>query len=277
MSAPTASIEVLKKSLEANGLSTSGTKVEMLQRLLHNKGDGRKGGGKAKAEKKMPAITSTTKDPAFEAFKESERTSLIASGITDEAALKEEIDRRWSVLQSLKPAPPKAVTPTSKKMEVVLDAAQLAELNLIYAGPTTDGMHMYIDKPSPAAPAAAAASGKKKKDAASPSKEGDDVVASPPGTAMASAEKAAMKVAFSSKKRKTDEEQEQPDEAEDEDEPDMKWACEITAMRLLKKAKKEHLIPLLEDFGVPTKGSKEELSTLLSEQLHYETDSGDDE
>ena len=62
-----------------------------------------------------------------------------------------------------------------------------------------------------------------------------------------------------------------------EDEPDMKWACEITAMRLLKKAKKEHLIPLLEDFGVPTKGSKEELSTLLSEQLHYETDSGDDE
>ena len=115
------------------------------------------------------------------------------------------------------------------------------------------------------------------KDAASPSKEGDDVVASPPGTAMASAEKAAMKVAFSSKKRKTDEEQEQPDEAEDEDEPDMKWACEITTMRLLKKAKKEHLIPLLEDFGVPTKGSKEELSTLLSEQLHYETDSGDDD
>ena len=48
-------------------------------------------------------------------------------------------------------------------------------------------------------------------------------------------------------------------------------------MRLLKKVKKEHLIPLLEDFGVPTKGSKEELSTLLSEQLHYETDSGDDE
>ena len=88
------------------------------------------------------------------------------------------------------------------------------------------------------------------------------VIASPPRTAMASAEKAAMKVAFSSKKRKTDEEKEQPDEAEDEDEPDMKWACEITAMRLLKKAKKEHLIPLLEDFGVPTKGSKEELSTL---------------
>ena len=208
MSAPTASIEVLKKSLEANGLSTSGTKVEMLQRLLHNKGDGRKGGGKAKTEKKMPAITSITKNPAFEAFAESERTTLIASGITDEAALKEEIDRRWSVLQSLKPAPPKPVAATSRKMEVVLDASQLAELNLIYAGPTTDGQHMYIDKPVAAAPAAAP--GKKKKDAASPSKEGDDVVASPPGTAMASAEKAAMKVAFSSNKRKTDEEQEQP-------------------------------------------------------------------
>ena len=72
-------------------------------------------------------------------------------------------------------------------------------------------------------------------------------------------------------------EKEQPDEAEDEDEPDMKWACEITTMRLIKRAKKAHLIPLLEDFGVPTKGSKEELSTLLSEQLHYETDSGDDD
>ena len=119
------------------------------------------------------------------------------------------------------------------------------------------------------------AMGKKKKDAASPSKEGDHVVASPPGSAMASAEKAAMKVAFSPKKRKIEEQEQEQDE--DEDEPDMKWACEITAMRLLKKAKKEHLIPLLEDFGVPTKGSKEELSTLLSEQLHYETDSGDDE
>ena len=48
-------------------------------------------------------------------------------------------------------------------------------------------------------------------------------------------------------------------------------------MRLLKKAKKEHLIPLLEDFGVPTKGSKEKLSTLLAEQLHYETDSGEED
>ena len=72
---------------------------------------------------------------------------------------------------------------------------------------------------------------------------------------MASAEKAAMKVARSSKKRKSEEEEEEQP-AEDEDEPDMKWACEITAMRLLKKAKKEHLIPRLEDFGVPTKGSK---------------------
>ena len=126
MSAPTASLEVLKRSLEANGLPTGGTKVEMLNRLLHNKGDGRKG-GKAKAEKKMPAITSTTKDPAFEAFQESERTSLVTSGITDEAALKEEIDRRWSVLQSLKPAPPKPVTATSRKMEVVYSPWDLVQ------------------------------------------------------------------------------------------------------------------------------------------------------
>ena len=48
--------------------------------------------------------------------------------------------------------------------------------------------------------------------------------------------------------------------------------CFEPFQRLLKKVKKEHMIPLLQDFGVPCKGSKEELALALAEQLHYETD-----
>ena len=85
MSATTASIEVLKHSLEANGLPTGGTKVELLQRLIQNKGDGRKSDSKVKVGTKMPAMTSTQESSSvFEAFTESERATLIASGITEE-------------------------------------------------------------------------------------------------------------------------------------------------------------------------------------------------
>ena len=57
------------------------------------------------------------------------------------------------------------------------------------------------------------------------------------------------------------------------------WACEVAAMRLLKKCKKETLIMLCNDFGIPTSGNKEKLAEEAAEQLHYETDdeSDDDE
>ena len=56
-------------------------------------------------------------------------------------------------------------------------------------------------------------------------------------------------------------------------------ACEVAAMRLLKKCKKETLIMLCNDFGIPTSGNKEKLAEEAAEQLHYETDdeSDDDE
>ena len=61
-------------------------------------------------------------------------------------------------------------------------------------------------------------------------------------------------------------------DGDEEDEPDMEWACKISEARLIKKVKREHIIPLLDDFGVPCKGSKQELALVLAEQLHYETD-----
>ena len=48
-------------------------------------------------------------------------------------------------------------------------------------------------------------------------------------------------------------------------------------MRLANKCKKETLIMLCSDFGIPTSGSKEKLAEEASEQLHYETDDSDDD
>ena len=61
------------------------------------------------------------------------------------------------------------------------------------------------------------------------------------------------------------------------DDDDMTWACEVAAMRLLKKCKKETLIMLCNDFGIPTSGNKEKLAEEAAEQLHYETDDDSDD
>ena len=60
---------------------------------------------------------------------------------------------------------------------------------------------------------------------------------------------------------------------------DMTWACEVAAMRLLKKCKKETLVALCNDFGIPASGNTEKLAEGAAEQMHYETDdeSDDDE
>ena len=65
------------------------------------------------------------------------------------------------------------------------------------------------------------------------------------------------------------------DDDDDDDDDDggdkVKWACEIATMRLLKRAKKDHLAALCGAFGVPVSGTKQELAENLAEQLHYET------
>ena len=100
---------------------------------------------------------------------------------------------------------------------------------------------------------------------------------------------AKVKAEPASKKRKgvpavasmpRDEEEEDEDDGDDDDDDDdMSWACEVAAMRLLKKCKKETLVMLCNDFGIPTSGNKEKLAEEAAEQMHYETDdeSDDDE
>ena len=76
-----------------------------------------------------------------------------------------------------------------------------------------------------------------------------------------------------------EEDEDDGDDCDDEEDDDMSWACEVATMRLLKKCKKETLVMLCNDFGIPTSGNKEKLAEEAAEQLHYETDdeSDDDE
>jgi len=131
----------------------------------------------------------------------------------------------------------------------LLRSKQLAALDYmyIYVGPTKTGEHMYgVKKPAPA-----------------PSSSKPD--ASP-------AKKSGAK-AVSGSKRKVDqvikpEPEPVAPESKSDDEPDMEWACKISVMRLLKKVKRENMIPLCKDFGVPSKGSIEQIAEILATQLH---------
>jgi hypothetical protein len=71
-----------------------------------------------------------------------------------------------------------------------------------------------------------------------------------------------------------EDEDEDSDSDHDESDDDMDWACDVTVMRLLKKAKKRRTSPLsAPTLASPTPApSKEQIAQHLSEQLHYETD-----
>ena len=248
-------MDVLKKSLAKNGLPVTGTKAEMLGRLLSGTTDKRKSPKKAALDAPTDSDLETSEE--YVQFASAERQNLEASGITSEEDIEEEISRRWKVLQSLKPVPKaedKSSSSDVKMLPILLDDKQLAALDYIYIGPTKTGEHMYGVKKSAPAPASSSS-----KPDASPAKK-------------------SMPKAVSGSKRKAEVVKPEPEEAvapeakTSDDEPDMEWACKISLMRLLKKVKRENMILLCKDFGVPSKGSSEQIAESLSVQLHYETD-----
>ena len=259
MSASEMSVETLKKSLAANGLAQYGTKEQMLHRLLTGGTEKKKPGPKPKGDvpKKKKKATSDSAalaggDGEEAAFMAAERPRLAAQGIVDFAAQTAELKRRWACIKKSKqpPAIP-AATAGLIKLPAVLDASQMAAMNLSFVtiekSPAT-GATLYVYGPS-------GAGAKVKAEPANKKRKGVPAVASMP----------------------RDEEEEEEEEEDDDD--DMTWACEVAAMRLLKKCKKETLIMLCNDFGIPTSGNKEKLAEEAAEQLHYETDdeSDDDE
>lgn len=249
-------MDVLKKSLAKNGLPVTGTKAEMLGRLLSGTTDKRKSPKKAAADAPNDSDVETSEE--YVQFALAERQNLEASGITSDEDIEEEITRRWKVLQSLKPLPKaedKSQSADVKILPILLDDKQLAALEYIYIGPTKGGEHMYgVKKPAPTP-----ASSSSKPDASPVKKSSSKAVS---GT-----------------KRKADQvvkpEPEAVETKKSDDEPDMEWACKISLMRLLKKVKRENMISLCKDFGIPSKGSSEQIAESLSVQLHYETDEED--
>lgn len=264
-----ASLDVLRKSLAANGLPTTGSKAEMLARLLQGTPDKRK--SPAKKPALAPVVSASTVSPTsdsdkYTAFAAAERLNLAASDITDEEVMEEEIARRWTVLQSLKPAA--AATPSAAEtvtLPVFLDATQMSAAKLTYVSPVEGGQYMYVRTHAVAEAKAAPNKSPRKSPAASAKLT----------PAAKNSEKPEPKESSSSTalgKRKSEE-----PAADDAQEQDLTWACDITTMRLVDKVNKEAVIAMLKDFGVPTKGTKEELAALLAEQLHYETDDDDDD
>ena len=253
MSAADLSVAMLKNSLEANGLATYGTKEEMLQRLLAGGGK-KKPGPKPKGDvpkKKKP--TSALKPPSAvdseeAAFMLAERPRVVSMGITDFAEQTAELKRRWAQVKKSKAktsAKPAAAVPGSIiKLPSQLDATQAASCGLTLVGtePGPAGMQFVY----------APASAKKETTVSGAKRKMPEVAAMP-----------------------ADEDEEEDDDDDDDDE--MQWACDVAAMRLVKKAKKEHLAALCGDFGVPVSGTKQELAELLAEQMHYETDDEEDD
>jgi len=256
MSASEMSVETLKKSLAANGLAQYGTKEQMLHRLLTGGTEKKKPGPKPKGDVPKKKKKATSDSAALAgggeeaALMAAERPRLAAQGIVDFAAQTAELKRRWACIKKSKPLPAvPAATAGLIKLPAVLDASQMAAMNLSFVtiekSPAT-GATLYVYGPS-------GAGTKVKAEPASKKRKGVPAVASMPH----------------------DEEEEEEDDDDDDD--DMTWACEVAAMRLLKKCKKETLIMLCNDFGIPTSGNKEKLAEEASEQLHYETDDSDDD
>ena len=254
------SVDMLKKSLAANGLPQYGTKDQMLARLLGG-GEKKKPGPKSKGDGTMPKKRKATSKPAmFDQaeinFYAAERPRLVAQGITDSRKQSNELARRWALMKKQASSPAAKVAKTSPavksmiKLPTQLDAAMLASNSLEFTGVETNAagamLFVYTKKSSGAG------------GAVQTPKRVHSTVADMPDDCNDGND---------------------DDDDDDDDDDGMSWPCEVSSERLAKKAKKEHLVALCGDFGIPTTGSKAKLAEMLAEQLHYETDdeSGDDE
>ena len=181
-------------------------------------------------------------------------------------------------LQSSDDAPsstPSSTTPEKKApggnticLPVKLDAVGTANANITFVAETAGGF-MYVRNPPPS-------------DHKSSSGHSGDT---PPSASSAAVKTVTAKL--DTKKReavaeaKLEAEAEVDAEAEAAEESEMKWACDVSTLRLLKKAKPATVGTMLEEFGVGTDITAslgaQECASLLAEQLHYETDDDADD
>lgn len=249
------SVDMLKKALAANGMAQYGTKEQMLTRLLGGS-EKKKSGSKADGTvpKKRKATATASKSASFDQaelnFYAAERPRLVAQGITDYQDQSDELARRWALMKKASAKTSVAKTGTTSegvlKVPAQLDDAVLDAQGLEFKGVEANSagaiVFVYSKK---------AASG---------------------GAQVPTSRAKAIRVP-----KDTEEESDDDGESDGDDDDDMSWACQVTTDRLDKKAKKEHIAALCGDFGIPTTGSKAKLAEALAEQLHYETDSDNEE
>ena len=287
-------IDVLKKTCARHGMATDGTRSELSARLLiapRTK--------KAVKEDDPPKKTDVAEDDGFVAYKISERAS-VTEYITKEDDIQEEIMRRWTVLKSNNPVAKKAPEPNPKVKVLQADAedqvAAAAHARttaaLARATAAAHARATALRQQATVAQLGIAAAQTNSIQAVHQLKETHQQKATyhmqkaleeqktaealdqHEGGMVSESQVAGDAIKSDTGKRKKEEEQPTKVVASEEDEPDMEWASKISEARLLKKVKKEHMIPLLEDFGLPSKGSKRQLAWALAEQLHYDTDDG---
>ena len=279
-------IDVLKKTCARNGMATDGTRSELIARLLiapRTK--------KAVKEDDPPKKTDVAEDDGFVAYKISERAS-VTEYITKEDDIQEEIMRRWTVLKSNKPVAKKAPEPNPNVKVLQADAEDQVAAAARARATAAHARATALRQQATVAQLGIAAAQTNSIQAVHQLKETHQQKATyhmqkaleeqktaealdqHEGGMVSESQVAGDAIKSDTGKRKKEEEQPTKVVASEEDEPDMEWASKISEARLLKKVKKEHMIPLLEDFGLPSMGSKRQLAWALAEQLHYDTDDG---
>ena len=287
----TVDLQTLRDACKANGLPTSGTKLDCFHRLQAGVGDGRKnkkGKGAGGAPKAMDGDVTSPPSPAFIA---KEYAALNEAGIEEEEEIENIINMRWKKMQALKMASEAeevqaadveeedAEAPTFIKIPLKLTSEQAATSNYIFvSGPDDENNFLYkkvSDKPDPAAKPVA-------KVAASSKAASKAVVKAVPAKAPAKT--------FTSpapgKKRKEPEPEPEP-EPLSADDPAFQQAAIQFCMKQMKsrvmakikakRLKKENLFDFILAFDAGTKGTTDNVVDTFVEQSLCETDDEDDE
>lgn len=282
-------LQTLRDACKANGLPTSGTKLDCFHRLLSGAGDGRKKKAKAADAPKAATDDSTSTSPPSPGFIAKEYAALKEAGIDEEEEINNIINMRWKKMQALKissAAQPEgddveeeeAEQPAYIKIPLKLTSEQAATSNYIFVSGPDDENH-YLYKKAPAAadkPAGKAVAKPAMSKAAAPK-----VAAS-----KAAAAKTFKTFTSPSKKRKEPEPEAEP-EPFSPDDPAFQQAAIQFCMKQMKsrvmakvkakRLKKENLFDFILAFDAGTKGTTDEVVDTFIEQSLCETDEEDDE
>lgn len=275
-------LQTLRDACKANGLPTSGTKLDCFHRLQSGVGDGRKNkkGKAAAGATKGTTDDDTSTSPPSPSFVAKEYAALKEAGIDEEEEIENIINMRWKKMQALKMAHEAEADVEEEeedssafiKIPLKLTSEQAATSNYIFvSGPDDENNYLYKKAPAadkPAKPAVAKAAAPKA--APKPAIKADVAKTSPVMAPIASA----------NKKRK------EP-EPLSHDDPAFQQAAIQFCMKQMKsrvmakikakRLKKENLFDFIVAFDAGTKGSTDDVVDTFIEQSLCETDDEDEE